>query len=93
MDGLLAREADIIARKTAIYLESIMNRPKTLFISENAAFEHYRQRNITQWSKDGLIKVYERWNGKQTVREYKVSECDLMAAEIQYPFWKMKVKK
>jgi len=92
MDGLLAREADIIARKTALYIDQLQNRPKTLFISENAAFEHYRQRNITQWAKDGLINVYERWNGKQTVREYKVMECDTAAAYIQYPFWKIKTK-
>jgi hypothetical protein len=82
-----AKESDIIARKTAAYLQEILQQPKSIFISENKAFGLYRQCNVSQWRDDGLIQAHERKGGRI---EYKVSELQIAAAEIQYPTIKIK---
>ncbi|MEI8273437.1 MAG: hypothetical protein WCG08_12510 [Paludibacter sp.] len=87
---ITAKESDIIARKTAAYLQEIQQQPKSIFISENKAFDLYRQCNVTQWRADGLIQAHQRKGGRI---EYKVTELQLAAAEIQYPIHKIRILK
>ena len=84
------KESDIIARKTAAYLQEIQQQPKSIYISENKAYDLFRQCNVSQWRADGLIKVHIRKGGRI---EYKVTELQLAAAEIQYPFHKIRIQK
>lgn len=79
---ITAKESDIIARKTAAYLQEILKLPASIYISENKAFGLYRQCNVSQWREDGLIQAHQRKGGRI---EYKLSELQIAAAEIQYP--------
>jgi hypothetical protein len=83
-------ESDIIARKTAAFLKEIQLLPTTIYISENKAFGLFRQCNVSQWRNDGIINVHHRKGGRI---EYKVSELQIAAAEIKYPYSKIKVNK
>ena len=83
-------ESDLIARKTVAYLQEIQKQPKSIYISENKAFELFRQCNVNQWRADGVIQVHQRKGGRI---EYKVTELQLAAAEINYPFHKIRIQK
>ena len=87
---MTAKESDIIARKTAAYLQEMQQQPKSMYISENKAFDLFRQCNVCQWRADGLIQAHQRKSGRI---EYKVTELQLAAAEIQYPIHKIRIKK
>jgi len=87
---MYAEEADILARKTAAYIHELQQQPKTLYISENKAYDMFKESIIKSWVSDCLLTGYQRKSGRV---EYKLSELNQLAAEHQYPFWKIKPSK
>ena len=84
------QEADMMARKIALYLHELQQQPKTLFISENKTYDMFKESIVKAWISDGLLNGYQRKSGRV---EYKLSDLNKLAAEYQYPFWKIKSNK
>ena len=81
---------DILLAKSEAYRHDLEKQPKTLYISENKAFELFRQTNISFWRSEGLIQACQRENGRL---EYELKELNQIAAEKQVPFWRKRPRK
>lgn len=61
---MYAQEADIMARKIALYLHELQQQPKTLYVSENKAFDLFKESVVRSWVGDGLLIGYQRKSGQ-----------------------------
>lgn len=84
---MYAQESEALAQKIALHLHDLQQQPKTLYVSENKAYDMFKESIVKAWSKDGLLPGYQRKSGRI---EYKLSDLNKLAAEHQYPFWKIK---
>lgn len=86
---MYAQESEVMAQRIALHLHNLQQQPKTAYVSENKAFEMFKESVVRSWAEDGLLKGHQRKNGRV---EYKLSDLNNLAAEYQYPFWRIKKK-
>ena len=57
---------------------------KRPFLTQAKAYDIYGRKNVERWKREGKVKDFARGrNGKITRHEYKVSELEACACQVQ----------
>lgn len=83
-DKMLSFDTFLSAIRNVVKEEVCKAVGKRPFLTQAKAYDIYGRQNVERWKREGKVKDFARGsNGKITRHEYKVSELEACACQVQ----------